>query len=120
MSNGEHLYTAIAASVMSAVRDKLKDLDWDDLCGDAYKGFRKDVADDLDVDLDLQDDVEEPELVFTAYLNDGIDGSVLKRTRPLSDMLIELIAENGDDPGTIEAFNTSIRRLQAHLQEPEA
>ena len=115
MSNGEQTHKALKASVLKTLIASF-DPDWDDLAGDAYKGFIKDVHDDTKLEL-LIPNYKGPdsEMLIQAYIADDGEFSDLGPPLLLSDMLFDTIGTYGKE-NALRALNNTLTTFYAKLE----
>lgn len=121
MSNGEKMYYAMKRHIKRAlIRDF--DPDWDVLCEEAYKGFIRDMKDDLNSDLqiryyDRDGDTPVPEseqeLEFCYFVEDT-NIEVIQKRDLLSNLLIEVYKDEGVD--MLPALGRSLDRFYEHVK----
>lgn len=126
MSNGEKTYEAMELRIKQAIikdfmEDFIKDLtfDWEELCGDAYKGFVLDLEDDLTAEMtvgwfDGDDEIPEDERELEVhYVIDDNAVEILSKSNSLSDMLIESYKRH--DKEMLPCLERSLKRFYAHI-----
>lgn len=122
MSNGEKMYYAMKRHIKRAlIRDF--DPDWDVLCEEAYKGFIRDMAEDLEAEVQVsypnsgEDDetiaCTPDEIEFYYRVTDNVM-EVIERRHRLSDLLIEAYEYDGTD--LLPALGRSLDRFYEHVK----